>query len=168
MRHAIALLIALSSSLTSATVLAQENQLSALAWLTGCWSPEGGEPGSMEHWLPPAGGSMLGVGRTIKNGKTVDHEFMQIRLSASGKLVFIALPAGQSEATFTAVSVTKNEVIFENLQHDFPQRVIYRSVSGERLEARIEGMRERKLRGIDFPMKRVPCESSPKASAAAS
>ena len=167
MFRAIALLIAIPS-FTSAGARAHEDHLSSLAWLTGCWTPEGGEPGSVEHWLPPAGGSMLGVGRTVKNGKTVDHEFMQIRLAASGKLVFIALPAGQSEATFTAVSVTKNEAIFENLQHDFPQRVIYRSVPGERLEARIEGMRDGKLRGIDFPMKRVPCESSPKPSAAAS
>ena len=36
--------------------------------------------------------------------------------------------------------------------------VIYRLLPGDRLAARIEGLRGGSLRGIDFPMKRVPCE----------
>jgi len=101
---------------------------------------------------------MLGVGRTVRNGKTVEHEFLQIRLNAEGKIVYIALPSRQKEATFTASIVTDGSVTFENPQHDFPQRITYKALPGDRLAARIEGVRGGTLRGIDFPMKRVQCE----------
>lgn len=102
---------------------------------------------------------MLGVARTVKNGRTVEHEFLQIRLNAEGKIVYIAQPSRQKEATFTATSVSETAVTFENPQHDFPQRISYRALPGDRLAARIEGLRGGSLRGIDFPMKRVPCDA---------
>ena len=40
---------------------------------------------------------MLGLGRTVKGGKTVEHEFMQIRHAADGKLIYVALPSRQKE-----------------------------------------------------------------------
>lgn len=158
MKILIALPILLSVALAPGPALAQgTDPLAAAAWLAGCWAAEGKEAGSGEHWMPPAGGTMLGVGRTVKNGKTVDFEFMQLRSTAEGKLNFVALPSGQRETTFVLVPNTPEALVFENLQHDFPQRVIYRWVSSERLVARIEGMHSGVLRGIDFPMKRTAC-----------
>jgi len=137
---------------------AAASDVTALAWMTGCWAPEKGEVGSVEHWLAPAGGTMLGVSRTVKNGETADFEFMQLRVNAEGKLVFIALPSGQKETTFVAVSLGNESVTFENPQHDFPQKVSYRRESADRLVGRIEGNRGGTHRGIDFPMRRVSCE----------
>jgi hypothetical protein len=102
---------------------------------------------------------MFGVSRTVKNGRTVEFEFMQLRVNAEGKLVFIALPSGQKEVTFVAANVGKDSVTFENPQHDFPQKVSYRLESGDRLIGRIEGSRGGTLRGVDFPMRRVACEA---------
>lgn len=143
---------------------AQESQLEKLAWLSGCWAAESGEAGSGEHWLPLAGGTMFGIGRTVKDGKTVEHEFLQIRLNAEGKVVYIALPSRQREATFIASSIGDRTVTFENPQHDFPQRIFYRALQENRLAARIEGMGDGNLRGVDFPMNRVPCEASTKSA----
>lgn len=143
----------------SVPVFAQESQLEQLAWLSGCWAAESGEAGSGEHWLPLAGGTMLGIGRTVRNGKTVEHEFLQIRLNAEGRVVYIALPSRQKEATFVASSIGERTVTFENPQHDFPQRIIYRALPENRLTARIEGMRGGNLRVVDFPMKRAQCEA---------
>lgn len=91
-----------------------------------------------------------------------------MRLNAEGKLVFIALPSGQKETTFVASAVGKDSVTFENPQHDFPQKVLYRLQSSDRLVARIEGTRGGTLRGVDFPMKRVACDALVGASAPAS
>jgi hypothetical protein len=137
----------------------QAASISDLEWLAGCWSSRGGEAGSEEHWLAPAGGSMLGVGHTVVGGKTVAHEVMQIRETEPGQLAFIARPSGQAEATFPLARLGKDEVVFENLAHDFPQRVIYRR-QGDKLEARIEGTEDGKVKGIDFPMDRVACPAS--------
>lgn len=139
--------------------VAGEVDVTSLAWLAGCWQAEQGEAGSGEHWLPPAGGTMFGVSRTVKNGKTVAYEFVQVRLNAEGKLVYIALPSGQKKATFAASAVGSDSVTFENPEHDFPQKVIYRLQPDGRLLARIEGMRDGKLRGVDFPMRRVACDA---------
>jgi hypothetical protein len=150
----------LSGLLAVSSASAAEHDVTALAWLAGCWAPEKGDAGSVEHWLPPAGGTMFGVSRTIKNGQTVEFEFMQLRVNAEGKLVFIALPSGQKETTFVASGVGKDSVTFENPQHDFPQKVIYRLESLSRLIGRIEGTRGGTVRGVDFPMRRVTCEAA--------
>jgi hypothetical protein len=147
-----------------AQVAAQDQPLEKLSWLAGCWAAESGEPGSGEQWMPLAGGTMLGVGRTVKNGKTREHEFLQIRLNGEGKVVYIALPSRQDEATFVATSIGDRSVTFENPQHDFPQRIIYRLLPEDRLAARIEGLRGGALRGVDFPMKRVQCDALPAAA----
>lgn len=131
-------------------------ELTTPAWLAGCWAQEKGERGSLEIWMPPAGDAMLGMSRTIRDGKAIAHEFMQIRVR-SNALVFIALPSNQREATFTAVRNTNDEIVFENLEHDFPQRIIYRRTGPEALSARVEGMREGKLRGIDYSFKKATC-----------
>lgn len=152
-------LLVISSALTSVNAVAADADITSLAWLTGCWQAEKGETGSGEHWLPPAGGTMFGVSRTVKNGKTVAFEFIQLRVNSDGKLVFIALPSGQKEATFVASAVGDRSVTFENPQHDFPQKVSYQLQSDDRLVARIEAIRNGGHRSVDFPMKRVTCEA---------
>lgn len=159
-----ALMMALGT-LISIDAVPAEADITSLAWLTGCWQAVNGEAGSGEHWLPPAGGTMFGVSRTVKNGETVEFEFVQLRVNAEGKLVFIALPSGQKETTFVASAVGKDSVTFENPRHDFPQKVIYRLQGSDRLVARIEGTRGGTLRGVDFPMKRVACDALAAASA---
>jgi len=133
--------------------------LSRLAWLGGCWKSANGEPGSVEHWMPLAGGTMLGMGRTVRQGRTVEHEFMEIRAAADGAITFVAHPSNQKTAAFPLLRMTDNEVVFENMEHDFPQRVAYRLDGESKLAARIEGMRKGTLRIIDFPMVRISCDS---------
>jgi hypothetical protein len=143
---------------------AQEASLNSLSWLAGCWAPESGEPGSVEHWLPPAGGTMLATSRTIKNGKTVEYEFIGIHTESDGRIVYTARPSRQRETSFVASSIGSASAIFENPSHDFPQRVIYRLRPDGGLAARIEGVRCGNLRHVDFPMKRVSCDTELKTS----
>lgn len=147
------------SILLLVAALAPSSSVQDLAWMSGCWASVGGEAGSGETWTAPAGGTLLGVSRTVKGGKTVAHEFMQIRETGPGQIAFIALPSGQKEANFPLVRLSGQEAVFENPQHDFPQRVIYRR-DGDSLTGRIEGSIGGRgggggeTKGIDFPMKR--------------
>jgi hypothetical protein len=59
---------------------------------------------------------------------------------------------------FTLLLGNGAELVFENPEHDFPQRVIYRQEPAGRLRARIEGHREGLPRAVDFAMTRVPCD----------
>jgi Domain of unknown function (DUF6265) len=126
-----------------------------LAFLAGCWKFERNGRTVEEHWLAPAGGSLMGVSRTIAGGKTVEYEFLQIRDLPEG-LTYIAKPANQPEARFKLASRTPDELVFENPTHDFPQRIRYRR-QADALHARVEGMMKGKPSGIDFPYQRVRC-----------
>lgn len=125
-------------------------------WLAGCWAAVGGEAGSNEHWMAPAGGTMFGIGRTVRGGATRQHEFMQLRDTPQG-VVFTALPSGQTQASFPAERIGPRSAAFHNPAHDFPQRVIYESPDDDTLNARIEGQLNGKPRTVQFPMKRVAC-----------
>ncbi len=137
----------------------QAASVSDLAWLAGCWASMDGEAGSGEQWMPPAGGTLLGTSRTVRNGRTVAYEFLQIREIEPGKIAYIALPSGQSETIFPLAKAGEREAVFENPEHDFPQRVIYKLDGDGVLRASIEGLSKGQLKTIGFPMKKVDCES---------
>ena len=139
--------------------LAQEKKttIADFAWLAGCWDGSGGGRESLEQWMKPSGQTMLGMSRTVANGKTVAYEFVQLR-EQDGDLFYVAKPSGQAEASFKLVKYSNQEAVFENPQHDFPQRIIYRLEKDGSLSAAIEGMSKGKLKHIDFPMKRAKCD----------
>jgi len=129
-----------------------------VAWLAGCWDATRNGRHVAEHWMPPEGGTMMGVSRTTAGEKTTEWEFLIIRQGARG-LDYVAKPSRQPEATFTATSATANEVVFENPAHDFPKRIIYKR-DGDALTASIEGPMNGQNRRIDFPYKKAACGGS--------
>lgn len=156
-----AVMVALGAALGVGPVAATDAEIGRLAWLAGCWRSEQGEPGSGERWTPLAGGTLLGVSRTVRQGRTVAFEFMELRHLPDGALAYIAHPSGQRRTTFTLLRLSDVEAVFENPTHDFPQRVAYAREGAQKLRARIEGQRQGQLRVIEFPMERVSCEVEP-------
>jgi hypothetical protein len=142
---------------SSASTYGAAPAIAQLSWISGCWKTEKSEAGTGEHWTTPAGGAMLGVSRTIRLGKLVEYEFMQFRTLDDGVLAFIAQPSGSPPTTFRLKSLDGNSAVFENLQHDFPQRVIYTQLANGNLLARIEGTVNGAARSASFPMLRVDC-----------
>jgi len=130
-----------------------------LTWLTGCWQSDGAEPGNGEQWMAPAGGAMLGMARVVRGGRMVAYEYTRIVTTDTG-LVFIASPSGQETAEFPLKQLGDNEVVFENPDHDFPQRVIYRLIDSDHLRGRIEGMTSDGESHVDFPLTRTACDRS--------
>jgi hypothetical protein len=122
-----------------------------LQWISGCWSLARPDGMTEEHWMKPAGGTMLGMSRTVRGGRTTEHEFLQIR-DVGGKLSYIAKPSGQAETTFPLLRASDTEVVFENPAHDFPQRIIYKKTA-DGVTARVEGTMNGQARGFDFPFK---------------
>lgn len=131
------------------------------AWLAGCWEQRSAHRESLEMWMPPAGGLMLGASRTLVGGAVREYEQLIIKVEG-GKLVYTATPSGQQTVSFTSTSVTDTSFTVENLQHDFPQRIIYRRRGADSVIARIEGPGRggSGTRGFDFPMRRTRCRPS--------
>ncbi|AMO23609.1 DUF6265 family protein [Ramlibacter solisilvae] len=130
-----------------------------MAWLAGCWQGHFGEPGTVEQWLAPAGGTMLGMSRTIKQGKTAEYEFMHIRQLPEGVLAFVPQPNGRPPTVFRLLRLGESDALFENPEHDFPQRIHYARPAESRLVASIEGMRNGTMRRVEFAFSRVSCDA---------
>ena len=139
-----------------ATLVQPRAAVADLAWLSGCWELTRAGRHVVEQWMPPEGGTLIGMSRTVAGGKTTEYEFLMIR-ETTGGVEYVARPSGQTEATFTSVRASADEVVFENLQHDFPNRVIYRRVGDGDLLAAIEGTRGGRTQRIEFPYKRATC-----------
>jgi hypothetical protein len=156
LRSKVIRLILLALMVISLGASAMENvSIQDFSWLAGTWVSIGAETGSGETWTEPAGGCMLGVARSVKNEKTVAFEYLRIVETSEGGLDYVAMPSGQNETHFALRSYENKEAIFENLQHDFPHRIIYRLNEDGTLLARIEGVVEGEQRTMDFPMQRL-------------
>lgn len=147
---------ALFSLLLALTLPLQRTSVNEVNWLAGCWEFTRGNRHVAEQWTAARGGTMLGVSRTVSDGRTVDYEFILIR-EANGRLEYVAKPSRQPEAVFTSVRVSADEAIFENPRHDFPTRIHYRTQPGGGLLATIEGNVNGAPRTIEFPFARAVC-----------
>src|SRR5688572_18923853 len=70
-----------------------------LFWLSGCWQGRQGTAVIEEMWSKPAGTTLLGLGRTVRDNRTVSFEFMQFR-EQNGTLAFLPQPQGGAQVTF--------------------------------------------------------------------
>jgi hypothetical protein len=131
-------LLLISASAVYAAQTAVTSDLSALSWMTGHWTGVDGKVEMEEFWLPPKGNSMLGLHRDVANGKTMMFEFLRIDATPEG-ITYWASPRGRAPPTpFRLKELRENYVAFENLQHDFPQRIIYWMENGV-VHAKVEG-----------------------------
>lgn len=116
-------------------------------WMTGSWSLDADGRHVEEHWTTASGGMMVGMGKTVAKGKAT-FEFFRIVMK-DGTLAYLAMPQARPETVFRLKTSEESRVVFENLEHDFPQRVIY-SRDGEQLCARIEGLLHGKLESEEW------------------
>jgi hypothetical protein len=129
----------------------QTTTLADLSWLTGDWqTAPGGRAQIEEHWTRAAGGSMLGMGRTIAGNKTYEFEYLRIEQRADG-IYYVAHPRGQCPGTdFKLTRSSATELVFENPQHDFPKRIIYRKTGDDILAASIDGGEGTKAMSFEY------------------
>ena len=130
-----------------------------LGLISGCWKKPGKNESSftMEHWTKPAG-MMLAVSRSIRNGKVGFFEYLRIA-PRDGEIYYIAKPANaKTETPFKLTSLKNREAIFENPQHDFPQRIVYKLTAKDSIAVRVEAEKDGRTRGFGFSMSRVSCD----------
>ena len=121
-----------------------------LAWLEGRWCGGDGARRIEESWLPPAGGMLIGMSRTVRDGKVESFEFMRIVVDGDAAS-FHVQPNGVPPIVFAMEERGEGWIRFANEAHDFPNRIEYRR-NGEGLSAWIAGP------GEDGSEVRIPFE----------
>jgi len=115
-----------------------ETTIDRLAWIAGHWVGEADGVRTEELWMPPSGGLMLGLHRDVVPSGGTFFEYLRIESDAEG-IVYQAGPMGRGPVPFRLSEATEGRAVFENPDHDFPQRIIYSLDERDRLHARVEG-----------------------------
>lgn len=128
-----------------------------LSWMAGYWlSCEGGREVS-ETWTDPRGGLMAGVTVTVGRSGQGSLEFTRI-WPVGERLAFLAQPGGVPATVFPLIEATANRAVFENPDHDFPQRIVY-ARDGDTLTARIEGTADGQAQSMTWTYRAAPLNS---------
>lgn len=134
-----------------------EEGLAAASFLVGCWAQSpSGQNGLREIYAHPAENMMTGLSQFWRGGRIVDFEFHRIDASPEGP-VLTPHPRGVASVSFRPAEVVSDRIVWENLEHDFPQRIIYERVSANSLAVRIEGGDGAEARSLEWRMARTDC-----------
>jgi len=122
---------------------AAEVDAQRLGWMEGRWTGEKDGVSMEEYWTDSRGGAMLGLHRDVEGERIVSWEFLRIGSTSEGTFYF-ASPRSAPPTPFKLVELGQKRVVFENRQHDFPQRILYWLDPQGALHARIEGSQDGK------------------------
>jgi hypothetical protein len=143
-------ILLLSLAVTTTALAANLNDLQ---WLAGDWVLTKGPRTIEEQWMRPSGGVMLGMSRTVNGGKVNEFEFLRIE-QRRDDLFYVAQPGGRPPTEFKLIKSSANEVVFENLQNDFPKQISYTRNDDGSVTARIMGPGKQGTKTIAFEYKR--------------
>lgn len=133
------------------------NEFKPLHGLTGLWKMDGKRGAIYEEWQVSGDNQLTGRSYKINNNDTMVLE--NVVISLQNNAIFytpvVRDQNNQQPVPFKLISYNNNKYVFENKEHDYPQRVIYQLVSTNDLRARIEGTKNGKESGSDFNYMRV-------------
>lgn len=104
------------------------DDLNQAHFLEGAWKTENKE--TYEVWKKNDDGTMEGYSYKIKAGEKVVSEYLSIKM-VDGNLTYQARVPDQNNGQiipFVLNKTIKDQLSFENLSHDFPKKVQYKSI----------------------------------------
>jgi len=133
-------------------ILAQDDSITKL--FPGTWKMISDKIEYYEEWRLINGSELIGIGFSIEEGDTVLSEELYVKKFAD-KWAYIALPVNQTITLFALSEYSDNKFIFENKEHDYPQKIIYEFTADGKLNAATEGIIEGELMRRDFNFIRI-------------
>ena len=107
--------------------------------LAGRWEEADGDNVFLEEWSIQ-NGRLEGFGVALSKGDTTFKE--QVFIESFGNyFTYVAIAGNQPPILFTGKKLGEGSYVFENPEHDFPQRIIY-TWKGNELTAVVEGIME--------------------------
>lgn len=114
-----------------------------LSWLEGCWQSNGQ---TVECWTRSGPDTFSGESRTTRSDGAQFQETLSIQKDGD-RWIYIAQPGNAAPTRFSEVSRNEFEIVFENPEHDYPQKITYQSNGKYTLWAtisRLDGSKARK------------------------
>ena len=134
------------------SILAQDDLITKL--FPGTWKMISDKIEYYEEWRLINGSELIGIGFSIEEGDTVLSEELYVKKFAD-TWAYVALPVNQTITLFALSEYSENKFIFENEEHDYPQKIIYEFTADGKLNAVTEGLIEGELMRRDFSFIRI-------------
>ena len=148
---------ALSLLLFSCINNSKNEKIKASKWLLGEWVNQSQEGVITENWVQPNDSTLTANSFYIKEEDTLHFENIILK-EKEGELVYETTIKGQNNdkpIVFPLLSETENELVFENLQNDYPQKIKYQRNSKTGITISISGKQAKKIVHEQFKMMKV-------------
>lgn len=129
-----------------------QEDFNPLRGLAGLWKMETQRGAVYEEWRMTDDKQLQGRSFRISGADTIVMEEIALYIT-NNEIIYSAAVKNQNNGQavpFRLVSFSDNRYVFENKEHDFPQRIIYHLIAVDSLHARIEGTVNGKERFADF------------------
>ena len=126
--------------------------LDVFKWLLGSWESISPEGHFFETWEKENNFTYSGLSYMAVKKDTVFFETIKL-ITIENKIYYVPTVRNQNDdqpVLFKLISEKGGEFIFENKDHNFPQRIIYKNSSTDKFYARIEGIEEGKFHKEEF------------------
>lgn len=126
-------------------------------WLSGTWKNSSPRGTSSETWNLVNDSTYRGASYFMAGTDTIASEDILL-IQRGDALLYIPVVRNQNDGKpveFTSTSISAEQLVFENPQHDFPQKITYTRISPDSLVAEISGTIDGQLRLRLFPMKKA-------------
>ena len=135
----------------------QANSIKDAEWLIGTWENSTTRGSIYETWSKTNVKMFSGKSYAIKEKDTLVFETIQL-VWEQNSLYYIPTVKNQNgglPVRFASKKISDTQLVFENLQHDFPQVISYSKMGSDSLVAEILGTKNGQERKQRFAMKRV-------------
>ena len=131
----------------SINLLAQDDFI--LNLFPGKWKMEINNMEVFEEWEMISETELVAKSYSIKNEEQIINENLYLKKFA-GQWAYVAIPRDQNITLFALIEHTPKKFVFENKEHDFPDRIIYEFHKDGKLTAAIEGDVNGELKRREF------------------
>jgi len=108
-------------------------------WLEGTWKSESNQGYVYEQWIKAGTNKWECRGGEVYKKDTVFKEFITLQ-KIHNYWVYIPVLGKQDPVLFTMRELESNLYIFENKEHEFPQRIIYEYLDATTFKTSVEGV----------------------------
>ena len=135
----------------------EKEKMKAANWILGNWESKSDEGTLTESWSKVNDSTFQATSCFIKEKDTIHFE--SITLQQKGEvLVYSATVIGQNNdkaVAFKQTNETPQQLTFENLKHDYPQKITYTYKTLIELAVKISGIQQGKPTSEEFIMKKI-------------
>jgi hypothetical protein len=119
-------------------------------FLQGTWKMENQE--TFEHWDRLNDNLLKGFSYSLKNGQMKVSEYLDISRTEN-EIIYTATVLNQNQGKGINYWLSKSDTtfIFENLNHDFPKKIVYKKITETEIFVQVLG---EKQKGFSYKMKK--------------